>query len=241
MNSEVRLKADTTVKAACLLSLAIGLIFLFVRAPHPWGWNGFDHYHELALALAAGRPFPTMEVPWGYAYFLSVFYRLFGDRPWIPLLVQVALNAATPMLLFALARRWAGDATAALAAVLLGALSFNTVYASTQSSDAICTVLFLLAILVFVRALDRDSRAWFALAGLITGVMSQFRPNLILIPALLAGYAIWKRPIRRSVAHAIVLLACAAATLTPWIVRNYQLTKTIVPTSVHGGTIVFVS
>ena len=235
MNSEVRLKADTTVKAACLLSLAIGLIFLFVRAPHPWGWNGFDHYHELALALAAGRPFPTMEVPWGYAYFLSVFYRLFGDRPWIPLLVQVGLNAATPMLLFALARRWAGDTTAALAAVLLGALSFNTVYASTQSSDAICTVLFLLAILVFVRALDHDSRAWFALAGVITGVMSQFRPNLILIPVLLAGYAIWKRPIRRSAAHAIVLLACAAATLTPWIVRNYQLTKTIVPTSVHGG------
>ena len=39
------------VRAACLLSLAIGLLFVFVRAPHPWGWNGFDHYHELALAL----------------------------------------------------------------------------------------------------------------------------------------------------------------------------------------------
>ena len=78
-----------TVRAACLLSLAIGLLFVFVRAPHPWGWNGFDHYHELALALASGQPFPTMEVPWGYAYFLSAFYRLFGDRPWIPLLVQV--------------------------------------------------------------------------------------------------------------------------------------------------------
>ena len=71
------------VRAACLLSLSIGLLFLFVRAPHPWGWNGFDHYHELALALASGQPFPTMEVPWGYAYFLSVFYRLFGDRPWL--------------------------------------------------------------------------------------------------------------------------------------------------------------
>src|SRR5258706_431548 len=101
------------VRAACLLSLLIGLLFLFVRAPHPWGWNRFDHYHELALALASGRPFPTMEVPWGYAYFLSAFYRLFGDRPWIPLLVQVALNAITPMLLFAAARRWTDRATAA--------------------------------------------------------------------------------------------------------------------------------
>jgi len=226
---------NRTVRAACLLSLLIGLLFLFVRAPHPWGWNGFDHYHELALALASGQPFPTMEVPWGYAYFLSFFYRLFGDRPWIPLLVQVALNATTPMLLFALARRWTGDATAAVAALILGVFSFNTVYASTQSSDAICSVLFLASILVFVRALDRDSLAWFALTGLLTGLMSQFRPNLILVPGVLAAYAIWTRPVKRHLAHAIVLLACAAATLTPWVIRNYRLTRSIVPTSVHGG------
>ena len=42
-----------TVRAACLLSFLIGLSFVFIRAPHPWGWNGFDHYHELALTLAA--------------------------------------------------------------------------------------------------------------------------------------------------------------------------------------------
>jgi len=223
------------VWAACLLSFLIGLLFLFVRAPHPWGWNGFDHYHELALALAAGQPFPTMEVPWGYAYFLAGFYRVFGDRPWIPLLVQVALNATTPLLLFMAARRWTDEATAAIAALLLGACSFNTVYASTQSSDAICTVAFLAAMLAFMRAVERNRRAWFALAGVIAGVMSQFRPNLILMPGLLAAYAIWTRPVRRSLVHAIVLLVCAGVTLTPWVVRNYRLTKTIVPTSVHGG------
>ena len=223
------------VRAACLLSLLVGLLFLFVRAPHPWGWNGFDHYHELALALASGQPFPTMEVPWGYAYFLAGFYRLFGDRPWVPLLVQVALNSITPLLLFTAARRWTDRTTASVAALLLGAFSFNTVYASTQSSDAICTVLFLTAILIFMTAIERDKRAWFALAGLVTGVMSQFRPNLILIPGLLAAYAVWKRPVRRSVMHATVLLVCASAMLTPWIIRNYRLTKTLVPTSVHGG------
>jgi len=228
-----------TVRAACLLSLVIGLLFVFVRAPHPWGWNGFDHYHELALALASGQPFPTLEVPWGYAYFLSIFYRLFGDRPWIPLLVQVALNAITPILLFSAARRWTDRATASIAALLVGAFSFNTVYASTQSSDAICTVLFLTAILIFMTAVERgddaSGRGWFALVGVVTGVMSQFRPNLILIPGLFAAYAIWKRPVRRSVVHAAVLLLCAGAALTPWIVRNYRLTKTVLPTSVHGG------
>ncbi len=224
-----------SVRAACLLSLSIGLLFLFVRAPHPWGWNGFDHYHELALALAAGQPFPTMEVPWGYAYFLAAFYRLFGDRPWIPLLAQVSLNAMTPMLLFAAARRWTDRRTAAIAALLLGAFSFNTVYASTQSSDAVCTVLFLSAIVVFIHGLERDRLLLFGLTGLIAGLMSQFRPNLILIPGLLAAYVVWKYPVRRSVARVSVLLAAAALALTPWIVRNYKLTGTLIPTSVHGG------
>src|SRR5215468_4289339 len=123
------------VRAACLLSLSIGLLFLFVRAPHPWGWNGFDHYHELALALASGQPFPTLDVPWGYAYFLAAFYRLFGDHPVVPLLVQVALNACVPWLTFSCARAWFDRRVATGAAVVTGVCSFNTVYASTQSSD----------------------------------------------------------------------------------------------------------
>jgi hypothetical protein len=226
---------NRTVGAACLISLAIGLVFLFVRAPHPWGLNGFDHYHELALNIASGRPFSTLEVPWGYAYFLAAFYRLFGDRPWIPLLVQVVLNATTPLLLFAAARQWTDRATASLAALLVGVFSFNTVYASTQSSDAVCTVLFLTAIIVFLAADRKDRRSWFALTGLLTGIASQFRPNLILIPLLLAACAVWQRPIRRYVVHAAVLLACAGAVLMPWMIRNYRLTNTLLPTSVHGG------
>ena len=49
------------VYAACAASLVLGLIFVFVRAPHPWGWEGFDHYHEIALELAATGRFPTLE------------------------------------------------------------------------------------------------------------------------------------------------------------------------------------
>ena len=42
---------------AAALSLVLGLFFTFVRAPHPWGWQGIDQYHELAQALARGEPF----------------------------------------------------------------------------------------------------------------------------------------------------------------------------------------
>lgn len=224
-----------TVYAACAISLALGLFFIFVWAPHPWGWEGFDHYHEIAIDLARGRPFPTMEVPWAYAYFLAAFYRAFGVHPWIPLVVQAALNALVPLLVFVLARAWCNRRTAVLAAVLTGIFSFNTIYASTESSDAVCTVIFLTTVVVFTRALGRRGLAWFAATGVLAGIAPQFRPNLILVPLLLAGYALWTECTRRRLVQAALLLACAGAVLMPWVVRNYRLTGMVLPTSVHGG------
>src|SRR5262245_62030167 len=170
------------VPAASAISLALGLFFIFLWAPHPWGWEGFDHYHQLALTLAAGQPFPTMEVPWGYAYFAAAFYRVFGDRPWVLLFAQVLLNAALPWLTYRVALEWTNQRTAIVAAAITGVFSFNTIYASTQSSDAVCTVIFMSALVVFSAARHLDSWLAFAVAGLLTGLAPQFRPNLILVP-----------------------------------------------------------
>src|SRR5262245_66351013 len=83
------LDSPASVLGACAVSLALGLIFVFVWTPLPWGWKGIDGYYEIALALAQGAPFPTIHLVWGYAYFLAFWYWLFGNHPWIPLCVQV--------------------------------------------------------------------------------------------------------------------------------------------------------
>jgi hypothetical protein len=225
----------STVYAACGITLLLGLLFIFVRAPHPWGHEGFDHYHQLALGLATGRGFPTMEVPWGYALFLAAFYRMFGDHPSIPLVVQAALNACLPALVFVFATAWLDRRTAAAAAVLTGVFSFNTVYASTQASDAVCTVIFMTAITVFASALARGSQRQYAVTGVLAGLAPQFRPNLVLIPLLLGGYAVAVRRRRGGGVGAIVLVASSALALAPWIARNYWLTRQLVPASVHSG------
>ncbi len=169
-------------------------MFIFVRAPHPWGWEGLDHYHDLGLLLARGESFPTTDVPWGYAYFLAPFYRLFGDRPWIPLVAQALLNGLLPWLVYAYARTEFDERTAGVAAVLTGIFSFNTVYASTQSSDSVCTVLFMAAIVTFVRGWRRNGSRWLALSGLLAGIAAQFRPNLLLVPLLMAGVLVFAPP-----------------------------------------------
>jgi hypothetical protein len=221
---------------ASVASLVIGLFFAFVRAPHPWGWEGIDQYHELAQSLARGEPFATTDVPWGYAYFVAFFYALVGPHAWLPVLAQVIANATVPLLLFRLVRPVADVRVASMAAWLAGIFSFNTIYASTLASDAICTVLFLAALVCFGRGTRTDRLRDFAWSGLLFGVVPQFRPNLILLPALIAAvYVLARRWSWRAVVQMTAFVALVGVALTPWIVRNYGLTGRLLPTSTHGG------
>ena len=135
---------------------------------------------------ARGDAFPTTDVPWGYAYFLALFYRVFGDRPWIPLLAQALLNGLVPIMLYRLVSLEFDRRTALVAAVLTGFLSFNTLYASTQSSDAVCTVVFIAALLLFAEGRARGGVWWFAASGALFGLAPQFVPTSSSSP-LLAG------------------------------------------------------
>lgn len=238
MRNWVRMIADWryTVAAACGWSLALGLFFIFVWAPHPWGWGGIDFYHQLSLDLARGLPFTTTDVPWGFAYFVAICYWIFGERAWVPLVVQAVANAFVPLMLYHLVLSLADRRTAVISAVLAGIFSFNTVYASTQASDAMCTVIFLASLLSFARGVQRDSLGYFALSGVLAGLAPQFRPNLILLPPLIGGLLVLAptRGLRR-VAQAAIYLAIMVAVLSPWAWRNYQLTGVPTPTSTHGG------
>lgn len=224
------------VGASAILTIVIGLGFIFVAAPHPWGRDGFDCYRDLGLHLARGGAFPTTDVPWAYAYYLAFFYRLAGERTWVPLVAQALLNGLVPVLLYRLVRPEFGRRVATIAAVLIAVLSLNTVYASTQSSDAVCTVIVLAAVTLFGSALRSDDKVAFAASGALAGLAPQFRPNLLLLPFALAAMALLRaEPAKRRVTSQLVYLLAAGAMLVPWTVRNYLLTGELIPTSTHGG------
>jgi hypothetical protein len=221
---------------AAIISLALGLFFTFVWAPHPWGWQGIDTYHELARALARGESFPTTDVPWGYAYYATAFYWLFGERLWVPLLGQVIANAFVPILLYRLTLPLSNHRVAALASLIVGVFSFNTIYASTEASDAICTVLFLCGLVTFSKGWRLASLSAFLFSGLLFGFVPQFRPNLVLLPGVMAAvYVLWSRFSLRAIGHAMAFGTVVLLLQLPWIVRNYQLTGLFLPTSTHGG------
>src|SRR5262249_16692711 len=62
----------------------------------------------------------------------------------------------------------------------------------------------------------------------------QFRPNLILVPFLLAVFTIIERRTAAEAARAGLLVCASITMLVPWIVHNYRLTGEIIPTSTRG-------
>jgi hypothetical protein len=40
------------VPVSVTVSFLIGLVFVFVWTPQPFGWYGIDQYHQLAIELA---------------------------------------------------------------------------------------------------------------------------------------------------------------------------------------------
>jgi hypothetical protein len=230
------LERRSTVYVASAASLALGLFFIFVWTPLPWGWKGIDGYDAISLALANGAPFPTVHLVWGYAYFLAAFYWLFGNHPGVPLTAQALLNATIPLMLYHIVRVEMTERIAVMAALLAGFLSFNTVYASTQASDAVCTVLVVAAMLYFQRGERQARPAYFAVAGLLAAAAYQFRPNLVLFPAFIAGcYLLFRSQWRARLTQMGVFLAVFAIGGLPWVVRNYRWTGLFIPASTHGG------
>src|SRR6185503_7125389 len=233
---DAALERRATVYVACAASLALGLFFIFIWTPLPWGWKGIDGYDAISVDLARGAPFPTVHLVWGYAYFLAFFYWLFGNHPAVPLSAQAVFNASIPLMLYHIVRREMSERIAVMAAVLVGFLSFNTVYASTQASDAMCTVLVVATVLCLQQGERLQRIFYFALAGLLASAAYQFRPNLILLPLFIAaGYLLFRARVPGSLMRMAVFLTIFAAGAVPWIVRNYRFTGLFIPASTHGG------
>src|SRR6185436_8878700 len=105
----------------------------------------------------------------------------------------------------------------------------NTIYASTQTSDSLSTVLFVAAVAIFVRAQTTRRLPAFLLAGLVAGAAMQMRPHMLLLPLWLGGLVwLFARP-RPALGHLAIFAAGAFLVLAPWTIRNARLTGRFMP------------
>lgn len=165
-----------------------------------------------------------------YIYFLALIDGMSGSLTAVRV-VQILLGTVSVGLIFATAREWSGERAAwiaALLAALTGLFSFYEAVLLQASLDAVLTSA---ALLLLTLALRRGGPRWYVLTGVVFGIQSLNRPNMLLAAAAIATLLLLVRRVKPSV----WVTAGLIAGLAPVAVRNVVVSGDWSPLSSQGG------
>lgn len=193
---------------------------------------------------AGGTIGPTAYFPPGYPYFLAAVDLLDGHAtPSGPAvhparLSQAVLGTVTVALVGLVALEAFGATTALIALALAAFYPVLIGLSATLVAENLLTALILASIWTALRARRARRRyRWISATGALVGLAALTHENglLVLIPLIAAVWTTRPRFSRRALAAPAALIAAAALTITPWIVRNAVELHRFIPVSDESG------
>lgn len=236
-------RADAPIVVSMLVAVALRLARLLeARASDPlYAAHLLDaaFYNEMATKIVAGGPNlpgPFLMAPL-YGYFLAGVYRIFGTDPTPVYAIQIVLGAATAGLAAWLGRRLGGDVASWIAGLAVAIYAQLVLYDVRLLSVSLSVFLVTIGACILVRAWDRSAEtsrsAWPLLAGLVLGLDTTARANMLLALPFV-GLAFLLRG-RRGVPAMFLFALGAAAPLALTTAHNWAQGERGVPVSVNGG------
>ena len=235
-----------------VLALGLGLRAQAALTPPADVGNDAAAYMQIAQALCEDQRYggpaqssPNDWSPGAPLLYAAVYYATGGVHPTAALLLVALLGTGTILLTYLLARRLAGPAAGAVAALL--AATYPAFVENNGRLLAEPVALFWLpaSMLAFLWASDRG-RIWRWLApGALLGLTTLTRPEYLPFVALFALLALLRVARRagllRGLAAAALLTAAFCGVLAPWTVRNAVTLDRFVPVTTGGGKALFVA
>jgi tetratricopeptide (TPR) repeat protein len=166
-----------------------------------------------------------------YIYFLAAGLAVFHSLTAVRVL-QMLLGTSSVGCIFFTARAWFGERAAWWAAALSGLTGLFTFYEVLILQASIDAFLTSAALLALTLALKRRQSVWFVLSGVIFGIQTLNRPNVLLAAAAVALVMLVAT---RRVRPAALLVAGLVAGMAPAAIRNAIVAHQWSVVSSHGG------
>ena len=232
--------------------IAVKLAFFWWGGVQPFQGADSHSYYSLTTNLTHGGGLryidngaPDMVLhsfrPPLYPIFMSVVFRVVGDRPSVVLIVQMLLGVASVYLLYALGRTVFGERSGRWAGILGAAYWLSMFFENQIYTESLFAFLFLCAnYMAMTIALDTPRRGLAvraAVAGVFFGLAILCRPSAALaVPLIVVWVASSRSRAERPalIPVATVLVACVLV-LLPWWIRNFAVHGTFVPFVTSGG------
>ena len=195
-------------------------------------------YDEFGMnILKYGVMYNSTYLPPGYTYFLAFVYWLFGHVSLYVYIIQSLLGAGSTLLIYLTANNIFGRKVGIISAVLSLFYWPLTLYSGILLSETLFIFCFLFGVYLFLKGIDLEKSAYIASCGFMLALSALTRSITLLFIFLIPLVAcILKREnIRWVLKNSIIYMGMFLITLTPWIIRNYMLYKTIIPVDSLGG------
>jgi len=186
----------------------------------------------------------------GFAYYLAIFIRFFGENPLIIILINILQSSLICLFIYKLGLLITQSRPIAIIAGLLSAFSYTSIILSVVVlSDTVYFFVFLLGLLFYIKGLENEKWRYFLVAGFLTGAailirsIGQFWPLMMIVLAFLYLPVKGKdkkktsRSRRRYILRVAVSITIALAIVSIWVVRNKIVhdIPTLAFTSSGGG------
>ena len=171
-----------------------------------------------------------------YPYFLAVVYSLFGHSLDAVYLIQIMMSLLGIYALYRAGKKLAGPKVGLAAAALSSFYGVYMFYDVQLLKESVAVTLVCVLLWVLVEARESKGLTLWIGAGVICGLLSLLRENMLLIVPFLILLAIRSRERFFSFfLRSVVLILGAALVLVPVAFRNWKVGGNFLPTTFQGG------
>lgn len=223
-----------------LLAFIVRLVFILNSSDIPEA-DAYV-YDRLAVSLSQGGGYVNTDgtahslYPPFYPFFLSLIYRFLGHSYTGVKIVQSIIGAFSCVLIYLIGKRIYGFAIGAIASGI--SVFYPPFIMSTKLllTELVFTFLLVLVILYLLKIQEEPHLRRCIILGLLLGIALLTKSVMIFFPFFIVPLFIYlKKNYLDKLKRFIVLMSFFVLSISPWIIRNYNIYHRFVPGSAHSG------
>lgn len=191
-------------------------------------------YHNIAINLLENNAFSSKESPPYipnifrtpiHPFFIASVYTLFGYKPYIAIFFQLIIGSITCILTYKIGKTAFNEKIAFLASLLMALEYSSILYSNMLLTETLFTFLFITHIYFLIKFIKENNNKMLVYSSVLLGISTLCRPISIyffifLIPVFFLHF---RKSLRKGTLRYAILTLIFFLTVTPWMVRNYQV------------------
>jgi 4-amino-4-deoxy-L-arabinose transferase-like glycosyltransferase len=228
-------------KLIIIFFIAFSLRFAIFLAVEPWEdavlqdrilISDAKGYHRIAVNLLENNVFskeeyapfrPDISRPPVYPTFLAIIFGIFGNKPYLAILIQLAIDSLTCIFTYKLGKNLFGEKIGLLAALLFGLEYFSILHCNRLFADTLFTFLFIIHIHFLSKYFIIKNLKYLIFSAIFLGISTLCKPvaTYFVIFLLVVFFVQYKNFLRKGIMRYIIYATAFIITITPWALRNY--------------------